>query len=77
MNPDLDFLEKPLHLPWRAAASVRHDLMALGECMVRLSPPGHGRIEFARSLEIDVGGGEYNAAYAAAGATGGNFDQKA
>jgi 2-dehydro-3-deoxygluconokinase len=40
--------------------------MALGECMVRLSPPGHGRLEFARSLEIDVGGGEYNAAYAAA-----------
>lgn len=39
------------------------DLVALGECMVRLSPPGAGRIEFSRSLEVDVGGGEYNVAY--------------
>ena len=39
------------------------DLLALGECMVRLSPAGHGRIEFARSLQVHVGGGEYNAAY--------------
>lgn len=42
------------------------DLLALGECMVRLSPPGHGRIEYARTLEVDVGGGEYNVAYALA-----------
>ena len=34
--------------------------------MVRLSPPGHGRIEFARTLEVDVGGGEFNVAYACA-----------
>lgn len=34
--------------------------------MVRLSPPHHGRIEFAKSFEIDVGGGEYNVAYACA-----------
>lgn len=40
--------------------------MALGECMVRLAPPGHGRIEFARTLEVDVGGGEFNVAYACA-----------
>jgi len=40
------------------------DLIALGECMVRLSPPGHGRIEFADTLEVHVGGGEYNVAYA-------------
>ena len=66
MSHELDFLDQPLSLPLRATASTRHDLMALGECMVRLSPPGHGRLEFARSLEIDVGGGEYNAAYAAA-----------
>ncbi len=66
MNPEPDFLDQPLDLPSRPAASRRHDLMALGECMIRLSPPGHGRIEFARSLEVDVGGGEYNAAYAAA-----------
>jgi len=58
MSPELDFLDQPLSLPLRATASTRHDLMALGECMVRLSPPGHGRLEFARSLEIDVGGGE-------------------
>jgi 2-dehydro-3-deoxygluconokinase len=49
-----------------AAASGSHDLVALGECMLRLSPPGAGRIEFARSFDIDVGGGEYNVAYAAA-----------
>jgi 2-dehydro-3-deoxygluconokinase len=34
--------------------------------MVRLAPPGHGRIEFAKTLEVDVGGGEYNVAYACA-----------
>jgi 2-dehydro-3-deoxygluconokinase len=34
--------------------------------MVRLAPAGHGRIEFARSLEVDVGGGEFNVAYASA-----------
>jgi len=32
--------------------------------MVRLSPPGHGRIDFAKLLEVHVGGGEYNVAYA-------------
>lgn len=42
------------------------DLLSLGECMVRLSPPGHGRIEFAKNLEVWVGGGEYNVAYAVA-----------
>ena len=42
------------------------DLVALGETMIRLSPPGHGRIEFAPSLEVWVGGGEYNVAYALA-----------
>ena len=31
---------------------------------VRLSPPQHGRIEFAPLLEVWVGGGEYNVAYA-------------
>jgi 2-dehydro-3-deoxygluconokinase len=42
------------------------DLISLGECMIRLSPPGHDRIEFAPSLEVHVGGGEYNVAYALA-----------
>jgi 2-dehydro-3-deoxygluconokinase len=32
--------------------------------MIRLSPAGHGRIEFAPALEVWVGGGEYNVAYA-------------
>jgi 2-dehydro-3-deoxygluconokinase len=34
--------------------------------MVRLSPSSHGRIEFAKTLEVDVGGGEFNVAYACA-----------
>ena len=50
----------------KEAKESRFDLMALGECMIRLSPPGHGRIEFANSLEVWVGGGEYNVAYALA-----------
>ncbi len=48
----------------RDAKSSQFDLMSLGECMVRLSPPGHGRIEFSPTLEVFVGGGEYNVAYA-------------
>src|SRR5258705_11517822 len=48
------------------ASKSKHDLLALGECMVRLSPPGHGRIEFSPTLEVWVGGGEYNVAYALA-----------
>jgi 2-dehydro-3-deoxygluconokinase len=31
-----------------------------------LAPPGHGRIEFAKIFEVDVGGGEFNVAYACA-----------
>jgi 2-dehydro-3-deoxygluconokinase len=50
----------------RPRDECRSDLLSLGECMVRLSPPGHGRIEFASSLEVWVGGGEYNVAYALA-----------
>src|SRR5476649_892286 len=34
--------------------------------MVRLAPPGHGRLEFSKTLEVDVGGGEFNVAYACA-----------
>jgi len=48
----------------RAASDSKFDLMSLGESMVRLSPPGHGRIEFSPTLEVWVGGGEYNVAYA-------------
>jgi len=42
----------------------KYDLVSLGEVMVRLSPPGHGRIEFSPVLEVWAGGGEYNVAYA-------------
>ncbi|MBN1568065.1 MAG: sugar kinase [Acidobacteria bacterium] len=45
-------------------AETLYDLISLGECMIRLSPAGHQRIEFAPSLEVWVGGGEYNVAYA-------------
>src|SRR3954470_18856659 len=48
----------------RNAKDTRFDLVALGESMIRLSPPQHGRIEFAPQLEVWVGGGEYNVAYA-------------
>src|SRR5580700_8112649 len=54
----------PLQL--RDPSTCRFDLLSLGECMVRLAPPGHGRIEFAKVLEVDVGGGEFNVAYACA-----------
>ena len=50
----------------RDAKSTELDLVSLGECMIRLSPPGHGRIEFANTLEVWVGGGEYNVSYALA-----------
>jgi 2-dehydro-3-deoxygluconokinase len=51
-------------LKLRDAQSCQYDLVSLGECMLRLSPSGHGRLEFASALEIWVGGGEYNVAYA-------------
>ncbi len=48
----------------REAKSCKYDQMSLGECMIRLSPPQHGRIEFSPMLEVWVGGGEYNVSYA-------------
>jgi 2-dehydro-3-deoxygluconokinase len=53
-----------MNLKVKPADSCQFDLVALGECMIRLSPEGHGRIEFAPTLEVWVGGGEYNVAYA-------------
>src|SRR5437588_5182937 len=53
-------------LQLRDTSKCKYDVLALGECMVRLAPPGHGRIEFAKVLEVDVGGGEFNVAYACA-----------
>lgn len=37
-------------------------VVALGEALLRLSPPGSGRIRAARSLEVHVGGSEANVA---------------
>ena len=48
----------------RDGGSCAYDLVSLGECMLRLSPPGHGRLEFSPTLEVWVGGGEYNVGYA-------------
>jgi 2-dehydro-3-deoxygluconokinase len=48
----------------KSQAETTFDQVSLGECMIRLSPAGHQRIEFAPSLEIWIGGGEYNVAYA-------------
>jgi len=53
-------------LQLRDTTKCRFDALTLGECMVRLAPPGHGRLEFAKTLEVDVGGAEYNVAYACA-----------
>ncbi len=50
----------------KTASEAKLDMVSLGECMLRLSPPGHGRIEFSNLMEVWVGGGEYNVAYALA-----------
>lgn len=41
------------------------DLVTFGEAMLRLSPPGHDRLENARTFDVHVGGAEANAAVAA------------
>jgi len=50
----------------KTANQCRFDQVSLGECMIRLSPPQHGRIEYSPVLEVWVGGGEYNVSYALA-----------
>ncbi len=50
----------------KSAGETEFDLLALGECMIRLSPPGHQRIELTPVFEAYAGGGEYNVAYALA-----------
>ena len=50
----------------RSKDETQLDLLSVGECMIRLSPPGHGRIEYANNFEVWVGGGEFNVAYALA-----------
>lgn len=54
----------PLEL--RPQEATKFDVVSLGECMIRLSPPDHERLEFARHLEVWVGGAEYNVSYALA-----------
>jgi 2-dehydro-3-deoxygluconokinase len=48
------------------SSETEFDLLSLGECMIRLSPPGHQRIELTPVFEAYAGGGEYNVAYALA-----------
>src|ERR1051325_9775997 len=45
----------------KPAASCQHDLIALGEIMLRLDP-GEGRVRTAREFKAWEGGGEYNVA---------------
>jgi 2-dehydro-3-deoxygluconokinase len=52
----------PLKL--RSASECQLDVLTFGECMIRLSPPGHQRIELTPYFESYVGGGEYNVSYA-------------
>lgn len=55
-----------MSLQIKPANETEFDLLALGECMIRLSPPGHQRIELTHVFEAYAGGGEYNVAYALA-----------
>lgn len=50
----------------KSATETQLDLLSFGECMIRLSPPGHQRIELTPYFEAYAGGGEYNVAYALA-----------
>ncbi|MBX2992972.1 MAG: sugar kinase [Bacteroidetes bacterium] len=49
-----------------SSSETEFDLLSLGECMIRLSPPGHQRIELTPYFEAYAGGGEYNVSYALA-----------
>jgi 2-dehydro-3-deoxygluconokinase len=48
-------------LALREVGDCDHDILALGEVMLRLDP-GEGRIRTARSFRVTEGGGEYNVA---------------
>jgi 2-dehydro-3-deoxygluconokinase len=43
------------------------EVVGLGESLLRLSPPGHQRLDHATGLDIEVGGAELNALITAAG----------
>jgi 2-dehydro-3-deoxygluconokinase len=53
-----------MSLKIRSQQETQLDLMSVGEVMIRLSPPGHGRLEYSNTLEVYLGGGEFNVAYA-------------
>jgi 2-dehydro-3-deoxygluconokinase len=53
-----------MSLKIKSASDCELDLLSLGECMIRLSPPGHQRTELTPYFEAWAGGGEYNVAYA-------------
>jgi 2-dehydro-3-deoxygluconokinase len=44
---------------------MSYDLVTFGETMIRLSPPGHRRLEQATTFNVNVGGSELNTAVAA------------
>jgi len=48
------------------SAAIGHDLVALGEVMLRLAPPSPQRLEQATSLDVQIGGSEANVAAACA-----------
>jgi 2-dehydro-3-deoxygluconokinase len=48
------------------STGARYEVVTLGETMLRLSPPSHGRLEHANLLELHVGGAESNVAAALA-----------
>jgi 2-dehydro-3-deoxygluconokinase len=50
----------------KTSQETEFDVLSLGECMIRLSPPGHQRIELTPVFEAYAGGGEYNVTYALA-----------
>ena len=43
-----------------------YDVVTFGEAMIRLSSPGYRRLENSTSLDVEIGGGEYNVAVACA-----------
>jgi len=55
-----------MKLTIKPADTAAFDVLTLGECMIRLSPPGHQRIELTPVFEAYAGGGEYNVSYALA-----------
>jgi 2-dehydro-3-deoxygluconokinase len=60
----LAFERNIMGLKIQEAKTCEFDILTLGECMIRLSPPGHQRLELTPVLEVYAGGGEYNVAYA-------------